>query len=64
MAADETDIVLADGPGREQVQAAWEKNVKKMVTVMDAPLTAEDVAAIVAYLDSHYGLQPAAVAEH
>ncbi len=78
IAADETDIVLAEGPGREQVQAAcsmchsldyivmnspfqdkagWEKSVKKMVTVMGAPLTAEDVAAIVAYLNLHYGVQ-------
>jgi cytochrome c5 len=85
IAADETDIVLAEGPGREQVQAAcsmchsldyivmnspfqdkaaWEKSVRKMVTVMGAPLTAGDVAAIVAYLDGHYGKQPAADAPH
>jgi cytochrome c5 len=76
LAADETGIVLVDGPGREQVQAAcsachsldyivmnspfldraaWEKTVNKMVTVMGAPLTSEEAAAIVAYLDRHYG---------
>ena len=74
--ADESSIVLADGPGRDKVQAfcsmchsldyivmnspfqdktAWEKTVRKMVTVMGAPLTAEDVAVIVTYLDDHYG---------
>jgi hypothetical protein len=84
-AADETDIVLADGPGRDKVQAfcsmchsldyivmnspfqdkvAWEKSVRKMVTVMGAPLTAEEIVAIVAYLDGHYGKQLSAVAPH
>lgn len=76
MAADETGIVLADGPGREAVQAscsmchsldyiiinspfqdeaAWSKTVNKMITVFGAPITAEEAAAIVAYLDRHYG---------
>ena len=36
-------------------RAGWEKTVTKMVKVMGAPLTAEDSAAIVAYLDAHYG---------
>jgi cytochrome c5 len=74
--AGESSIQLADGPGRDRVQAvcsachsldyivmnspfqdkaAWEKTVKKMVNVMGAPLTPEDVAAIVAYLDAQYG---------
>ena len=78
-AADETSLVLAEGPGREQVQAAcsmchsldyilmnshfqdkaaWEKSVRKMVTVMGAPIAADDIAVIVAYLDTHYGRQP------
>lgn len=82
-AADESGIVLADGPGRDKVQAfcsmchsldyivmnspfqdkaAWDKSVRKMVTVMGAPITAEDVTAIVAYLDDHYGKQQSAVA--
>ena len=76
--ADESSIQLAEGPGRERVQAicsachsldyivmnspfqdkaAWEKTVKKMVNVMGAPLSPEDVAAIVAYLDAQYGKQ-------
>lgn len=76
LANDETGIVLADGPGREQVQAAcsschsldyivmnspfldraaWQKTVDKMVKVMGAPLSDEEVATIVAYLDRHYG---------
>jgi hypothetical protein len=75
-AASESDIVLANHPGRAQVQAAcsmclslvyivmnwpiqdqagWEKTVRKMVTVYGAPLTAEESAAIIAYLASHYG---------
>ncbi|MGE0031094.1 MAG: cytochrome c [Steroidobacteraceae bacterium] len=78
-AADETDIVLAEGEGRERVQAvcsmchsldyivmnspfqdraAWEKTVRKMVNVMGAPLTEEDVAVIVNYLASQYGERP------
>ncbi len=74
--ADESSVQLADGPGRDRVQAicsachsldyivmnspfqdkaAWEKTVKKMVNVMGAPLSPEDVAEIVAYLDARYG---------
>lgn len=79
VAADETTLALAEGPGRDQVQAscsmchsldyivmnspfqdkaAWEKTVNKMVAVFGAPLTPEESAAIVAYLDRHYGKQP------
>ena len=75
-AADESALALADGPGRERVQAAcsmchsldyivmnspfldqagWEKTVQKMTTVYGAPLTAEESAAIVAYLSREYG---------
>ena len=75
-AEDEAAIVLADGPGRMQVQAAcsmchsldyivmnshfqdktaWEKTVKKMVSVMGAPIAPDDVVLIVGYLDAHYG---------
>ena len=78
IAEDESSIVLPDGPGRMQVQAAcsmchsldyivmnshfqdkaaWEKTVKKMVTVMGAPVAADDVVIIVNYLDEHYGKQ-------
>lgn len=80
-AADETSIVLAEGEGRERVQAmcsmchslgyivinspfqdrtAWEKTVRKMVNVMGAPLTEDDVAVIVNYLASQYGERPVA----
>jgi cytochrome c5 len=82
LAADESSVVLAAGPGRGKVQAAcsmchsldyvvmnspfqdkaaWEKTVRKMITVMRAPLTEDEVAVIVAYLDRHYGkpLKPA-----
>lgn len=75
-AADEADTVLADGPGRERVQAAcsmchsldyivmnspildrggWERTINKMVTVMGAPLSKQEVAEITAYLERHYG---------
>jgi len=75
-AADESRFSLAEGAGRERVQAmcsmchsldyivinspfqdrtAWEKTVRKMVNVMGAPVTEEDVAVIVNYLASHYG---------
>lgn len=75
-AADETGIVLVEGEGRAQTQAAcsmchsldyivinspfldrtaWDKTVRKMVTVMGAPLTSDEVAAIVDYLAAHYG---------
>jgi mono/diheme cytochrome c family protein len=78
-AADETSTVLAEGEGRERVQAmcsachsldyivinspfqdrtAWEKTVRKMVNVMGAPLTEEDIAVVVNYLASRYGERP------
>jgi cytochrome c5 len=75
-ATDETGFTLAEGEGKERVQAmcsmchsldyivinsrfqdrtAWEKTVRKMVNVMGAPLTEEDVTVIVNYLAAHYG---------
>lgn len=33
----------------------WEKSVDKMIKVMGAPIKAEDVAPIVAYLTKYYG---------
>lgn len=75
IAADETGIVLAQGEGRNQVQAlcsmchsvdyivmnspfldaaGWEKTVRKMVTVMGAPVSDADAAIIVRYLSTHY----------
>ena len=47
------DYILMNSPFQDK--AAWEKTVNKMVKVMGAPLTADDVTAVVAYLDSHYG---------
>jgi cytochrome c5 len=78
MFADETRIVLAEGEGRNQVQAlcsmchsvdyivmnspfmdaaGWEKSVRKMITVMGAPVSDADAAVIVSYLSTHYGAQ-------
>ena len=47
------DYIVMNSPFQDQ--AGWERTVKKMATVYGAPLTAEDTAAIVAYLSSHYG---------
>jgi len=47
------DYIVMNSPFQDKT--AWEKTVRKMVTVMGAPLTAEDVAVIVTYLDDHYG---------
>jgi hypothetical protein len=47
------DYIIMNSPFQDQ--AGWEKTVKKMSTVFGAPLTAEDTAAIVAYLSGHYG---------
>ena len=53
------DYILMNSPFQDK--AAWEKTVNKMVKVMGAPMTADDVTAVVAYLDSHYGkVTPAA----
>ena len=85
VAADESGIVLAEGPGRVQVQAAcsmchsldyivmnshfqdktaWEKTVRKMVTVMGAPIATDDIVIVVGYLDAYYGKQQTEAAEH
>jgi cytochrome c5 len=47
------DYILMNSPFQDK--AAWEKTVNKMVKVMGAPLTAEDITVVVAYLDTHYG---------
>ena len=47
------DYILMNSPFQDK--AAWEKTVNKMVKVMGAPLTADDITAVVAYLDTHYG---------
>jgi cytochrome c5 len=53
------DYIVMNSPFQDR--AAWEKTVTKMVKVMGAPITAEDTAQIVGYLDRHYGkgAQPA-----
>lgn len=40
-------------------RAAWQTEVSKMVNVYKAPVAAEDVPAIVAYLDATKGIPPA-----
>lgn len=40
-------------------RAAWETEVHKMINVYKAPVAAEDVPAIVAYLDATKGTKPA-----
>ena len=47
------DYILMNSPFQDK--AAWEKTVNKMVKVMGAPMTADDITAVVAYLDRHYG---------
>jgi cytochrome c5 len=47
------DYIVINSPFQDR--AAWEKTVRKMVNVMGAPLTDDDVAVIVNYLASHYG---------
>jgi len=44
-----------------QARAGWEATVNKMIKVMQAPITAEEAAIIVQYLDGEYGA-PKAVA--
>ncbi|MBM4218459.1 MAG: cytochrome c [Gammaproteobacteria bacterium] len=46
------DYIVINSPFQDQ--AAWEKTVRKMVNVMGAPLSEEQVQAIVAYLSQHY----------
>jgi mono/diheme cytochrome c family protein len=38
-----------------QDRAGWEKTVTKMVKVMGAPITPDDAAVIVSYLEAQYG---------
>jgi cytochrome c5 len=51
------DYILMNSPFQDK--AAWEKTVNKMVKVMGAPLTVDDITTVVAYLDSYYGKVPA-----
>jgi mono/diheme cytochrome c family protein len=47
------DYIVMNSPFQDR--AGWEKTVTKMVKVMGAPLAPEDTAAVVDYLDRHYG---------
>ena len=47
------DYIVINSPFQDRT--AWEKSVTKMVNVMGAPLTDQDIAVIVSYLSSHYG---------
>ena len=40
-------------------RAGWERTVNKMVTVMGAPIPAEQIAEITDYLDKYYGKKAA-----
>ena len=47
------DYIVMNSPFQDR--GGWEKTVNKMVKVMGAPLTPEDVTAIVDYLAANYG---------
>jgi len=47
------DYIVMNSPFQDR--AAWEKTVNKMIKVYGAPLSDEDAAAIVSYLDQSYG---------
>lgn len=76
--ADEDQIKLKDGPGRDKVlanctmchsvdyvpmnspfmkKAAWQGTVNKMVRVMGAPISQDDIPQIVEYLTKYYGVE-------
>lgn len=47
------DYITMNSPFLDQ--AGWEKEVGKMVKVMGAPVTEEEAATIVQYLNTQYG---------
>ena len=47
------DYIVMNSPFQDQ--AAWEKTIRKMVTVYGAPLTDDESVAIAGYLARHYG---------
>lgn len=47
------DYIVMNAP--IQGQSGWEATVSKMINVMRAPITSDEAASIVAYLDAHYG---------
>jgi mono/diheme cytochrome c family protein len=53
VACHSVDYIVMNAP--IQGRSGWEATVTKMIKVMQAPITPEDAATIVAYLDAHYG---------
>jgi sulfite dehydrogenase (cytochrome) subunit B len=51
------DYIVMNAP--IQGRTGWEATVNKMIKVMQAPITPDEAARIVAYLDTHYGAPPA-----
>ena len=51
------DYIVINSPFQDA--AAWERSVRKMVTVMGAPIPDADAAIIVRYLSEHYRPQAA-----
>jgi len=52
------DYILMNAP--IQGRAGWEATVNKMIKVMQAPITPDEAATIVGYLDGQYGNSAAA----
>jgi|AP12_2_1047962.scaffolds.fasta_scaffold327071_1 mono/diheme cytochrome c family protein len=47
------DYIVMNSPFQDR--AGWDKTVNKMVKVMGAPITPDDVTTIVTYLAANYG---------
>jgi sulfite dehydrogenase (cytochrome) subunit B len=52
------DYIVMNAP--IQGRSGWQATVNKMINVMQAPITPEEAATIVEYLDAHYGMAPPA----
>ena len=51
------DYIVMNAP--IQGRAGWEATVNKMIRVMQAPITPEEAATIIGYLDARYGVATA-----
>ena len=51
------DYIVMNAP--IQGRSGWQATVDKMIRIMQAPITPEDAATIVTYLDANYGAPPA-----
>lgn len=47
------DYIVMNSPFLDR--SGWERTVNKMVAIMGAPLSKQEVAEITMYLDRHYG---------